>query len=729
MRRALIPASVISLAFTLTACGGGGTSGGPATIPAPPTSPPAPPPPPAKTAAEIETENSKAVLASKASYAHDRGYSGKGVTIAIIDTGIDTDSPEFMGRVASTSSAIQSRYAACAECPPQTTNYNVEDRDGHGTLVASIAAGSRNSTHMYGMAYDANIMAIKIVAPDFANLVNGVPQEGTSLNSSGIAPAIRHAAQNGAFVINFSANGTSSGSMAVEQNAAMDIVRQQNLLLVESVSNDPGDSFANGSFAQALVGADFENKNWFLFGIGLFGDLSPRAASGTPGLLADRTLSVVSHNVPATGLDGQPRTVTGNSFAAPAIAGAAALLKQYWPQLGGQEISKILLGTATDLGAPGVDQIYGVGVLNVENAFKAQAPTISTSSVKASSVDATSLVVSPAFGGGDGKATFSAAAGQAVAIDTYGRDYKVNMGVLARGVQASGISLASFAQENSGRFSRRSQDGLSRVDGYADAPEARAFGFSFGRSATVTGTVHSSIDTDEMITGSMLRSSGIATVGSEFTLFAKGGRVSFAKARSEFGRTSSATRRASIETPHGLTFGLALNKEVGSALGMTGSGSFNIEGASSMFTTAGWNGHVGDFDLSAEGLLGRTRVTTRNALIQLADPVLSSGFRFSATHGIFGGRALFGLTSPLKVERAQLRYEAPTSYDPETRSTIETVRLINLAPSARELNVEAGWSRAFGAARLSLGGAYGINTGNVRGQSSAAGWLRFNSGF
>ncbi len=45
------------------------------------------------------------------------------------------------------------------------------------------------------------------------------------------------------------------------------------------------------------------------------------------------------------------------------------------------------------------------------------------------------------------------------------------------------------------------------------------------------------------------------------------------------------------------------------------------------------------------------------------------------------------------------------------------------------MNFEMGWARSFGVSRLSIGAAYGLNAGNVRGASSAAGWLRFSTGF
>src|SRR5690606_30648567 len=114
-------------------------------------------------------------------------------------------------------------------------------------------------------------------------------------------------------------------------------------------------------------------------------------------------------------------------------------------QLGGKEISEILLTTATDLGAPGPDQIFGAGLLNIEAAFKADAPKIASSTGNWSAVESSSLVVSPAFGGDAGSATFSSAAGSTVALDKWGRDYQVNVGALVGGMRSSGISISSLA--------------------------------------------------------------------------------------------------------------------------------------------------------------------------------------------------------------------------------------------------------------------------------------------
>lgn len=123
------------------------------------------------------------------------------------------------------------------------------------------------------------------------------------------------------------------------------------------------------------------------------------------------------------GKDGTLITTTGNSFAAPAIAEAAALLRQYWPQLGGKAIARILLDTTTDLGEKGVDQIYGAGLLDIEQAMKAQAPASASNAADTVLPRYSSLtLLSGPFGNGGALASTTAAM---TVFDRYGRDYRM----------------------------------------------------------------------------------------------------------------------------------------------------------------------------------------------------------------------------------------------------------------------------------------------------------------
>lgn len=67
-----------------------------------------------------------------------------------------------------------------------------------------------------------------------------------------------------------------------------------------------------------------------------------------------------------------PGDAAGTSFAAPRVAGAAALVRQKFPLLDGQELKSLLLNTATDMGAAGPDPIYGKGKLDLSNALSPQ---------------------------------------------------------------------------------------------------------------------------------------------------------------------------------------------------------------------------------------------------------------------------------------------------------------------------------------------------------------------
>lgn len=254
-------------------------------------------------------------MGAKAQYAYDKGFTGKGVTVAVIDTGIKTDSPEFAGRISSASKSFESSYVTCMTCAPEKITYDLNDKIGHGTAVTAVLAGAKNDSGTHGVAYDSTILALKIVAPNLDTGGPGTPPEG-GVNGQAVAPAIRYAVEQGAFAINLSVNGTANGFIATEQRSAMDFVRANNRLVIQSVDNGAGDSFA-GTMTQNLVGADLANKGWFLFAIGLDKNLAPRTVNGTPGALADRTLSVVANGIQMLNLDGTYSLGAGNSFAAP----------------------------------------------------------------------------------------------------------------------------------------------------------------------------------------------------------------------------------------------------------------------------------------------------------------------------------------------------------------------------------------------------------------------------
>jgi subtilisin family serine protease len=751
-RSELYRTTVIASTVLVAACGGSG-SGGPTALPAPPpvsvplptplpvptpTPTPAPTPapapvPPSPPVMTNEEKVSAAANGMNASAAYSQGITGKGVTIAIIDTGIDVDHPEFAGRILPDSKASTSTIARCATCPPETVTFGLDDIVGHGTSVAGIAAAARDGNGMHGVAYDASILALKISAPDLDNIPpSGQLQESSSADLANIAPAIVYALEKGASVISMSINGFSPGRFAADQRAAMDLVRTQNKLFVQSVSNDANVDSSVNSIARNLVGEEFENKDWFLFALRVDENLNPPSLNGSPGVLADRTLSVVARFVETTVIGGGYEKVTGNSFAAPAVAGAAALLKQYWPQLGGKEISRILLDTAKDLGEPGVDLVFGAGLLDIDNAMTAKGAVIGTSSVAA-----TNILFSGAFGGAARASSFSKAAGTAVVLDRYGRDFQIDLGTLSGGETSRGVTIAGLLAPPAPLWAPtplNQMGALNFTSSFQQSAQPQAyrtgrFGFRLSPTMAITAQFAGTTQNNASPAGSMLRSFGLADFGSDLALINKGWTYAVASAQNETLYGGSTVRSVTVTEPGGVSFGFTSAEERGSALGLRGKGAFAINGATSNFATFGWTGALGAIGVDLRAMAGTTKVHTGSESFRFDGPVLSSGLSAYAHVSALGGQATLGMTSPLYVERANVALKTGTSYDLQNRQLVSETRLIDIDPDAREMNVELGWRRAFGPSNLSLGTVFGINTANQAGHTSQAAWVRLATAF
>ncbi|TCM07375.1 subtilisin family serine protease [Sphingomonas sp. PP-CC-3G-468] len=728
----------MAAATLLAACGGGGgvnSPGGsapPVTTPGPtPTPAPAPAPTPTPTSADTaEYGASGAVVQAKAAYAYDRGVTGKGVTIAILDTGIDTSGREFAGRVSPDGTAFDQRIARCATCDAETIRFDVKDVTGHGTRVAGIAAAARDGVGVQGMAPDATILSLKISAPDLRNVTptSGPVPEAFSANPALIAPAIRYGIERGAFVTSLSANGSATGSVATELHAAMDAVRQADRLLVQSVSNFTDEDSFTGQFAQNLIGSDLENRDWFLFAVGVDQNGNPRTSNGSAGPLADRMLAAGGVDVQTVDQSGGIVTETGNSFAAPAVAGAAALLKQYWPQLGGRAISRILLDTATDAGSPGVDAVFGVGLLNVENAMRAQAPASSFVAAQAVLTRYASLTMSAPFGGG---AALRTKVGTMTVFDRYGRDFRMtgDAGVRTGGSRllagsmlppADPIWLSASPTDARLGFAASVPD---RLRGLGSARPAIA-SFSPAPGQSVTMGVNVAIGRTGGIAGSPLRGIGSAPVGVTSSWSGAGWSAGFASGRSRDART--ALRTASFSTPSGFGFEVSDLVEQGRALGMAGGVDFGLGGARTKLASLTMRRAIRGVPVSARVTAGTTRIEGGSDMMRFVGPVSSSAFAIEAAQTLLGGSATLGLSSPLRVRRARATMLLPVSYDLASGALTAAAEIVDLAPTVRELDLEFGWSTALSSgSSLSLGIARAFDAGHVAGADDTAGFVTF----
>lgn len=669
----------------------------------------------------------------KAAYAYDKGITGKGVTIAIVDTGIDTAGAEFAGRISPDSTSFDQKIARCWTCPAETVRYDLKDNNGHGTQTAAIALAARDGRGMQGVAPDATLLALKIAGPDMSAVTetSGPVPEGGGPNAALIAPAITYAVDKGAFVISISLNGFAGGQIAVEQRAAMDLVRAQNRLLVQSVSNNVDENSFTGQVTESLIGSDMANKDWFLFGIRVDKNLQPPSGNGTPGPLADRMLAVVAADVAAVGKDGEAVTVTGNSYAAPAIAGAAALLKQYWPQLGGKEISRILLDTATDLGAAGVDEKFGAGLLNVEKAMQAQAPAAAFAAAQTVLARYSSLSMSAPFGGAAGAAALGDKVADMTVLDRYGRDFHMQG---ASGIRAQSSGLLAgvmltpvdppwlMPSTTDARFGFLSP---ATTTGYwqgarSNRPAFASFSPVPGQTVTLGANV--AIGQSAAIAGSPLRGIGATPVGMSSSWASGGWSASFASGISRDRRTGQ--RTIAVTTPLGIGMELTNLAEHGRALGMSGGLDLGLKGAATTIATLTMRRTFAGVALSSRATAANTRVSGGSSMMRFDRPVLSTAFAVEGSHGLLGGMATLGLSSPLRVERARATMLVPVTYDLMSGALATRTAVVDLAPSARELDIELGWSAALSpTSSLRFGIARAFDASHVAGATDTAGYV------
>jgi len=250
---------------------------------------------------------------------------GKGETVAVIDTGVALDHPELSGRI---THADHTGLGWSA--------------DAHGTAVASIIAATANNTHgTYGVAPDASILALKACQPK---------REGgleARCWTSSLVAALDAAINEDAQIINMSLAGPPDSIL----NKYVELAVSQKRLVVAGAGN--GGDQALPAFPAAIEGVlavtaiDRLNRPYRQANQGDYIDLA------APGV----------HIITASPGDAFPAS-SGTSWAAAHVSGIAALLKPLLPLTAPADIAFLLRSETVDLGAPGKDPQFGHGLVD-----------------------------------------------------------------------------------------------------------------------------------------------------------------------------------------------------------------------------------------------------------------------------------------------------------------------------------------------------------------------------
>ncbi|WP_300973399.1 S8 family peptidase [Sphingomonas sp. LHG3406-1] len=738
MRKALLGTSASLVMLSLSACGGGGGGGSVGSTPPPPTSAtPAPAPTPAPTPTPSPTPTptpapppvttvnyntpeysySNAAVASGAIAAYNKGATGQGIKVGVIDSGINTTLSEFAGRIDSASRDVT------------TGGRSMGDDKGHGTAVAGVIAANNDGNYMHGVAFDSTIIALRADTPGSCTDTEG---DGCSFADSSIARGVDAAVAAGARVINMSLGGSAPGSTLI---AALQRAVNKGVVIVISAGNDGdkpegvnADPFAAvpaGYFPGQVIiaGSVGSMSGGSTVGLDQLSSFSNRA-----GTAASNYLAAIGSGVRTVDKDGAWTRWSGTSFAAPTVSGAVALLASAFPNLTGAQIVDILFRSADDLGVAGTDSIFGRGRLNVTRAMQpigsmtlagSGEPITGSSSAPPASGDAP-----PVGGNGLG----------AIVLDGYSRAFAVD---LARGIrsaprteplhralggsiqvaggQAGPVSIAMTVAENrnGAGFSLR-QTGI----GPEDMRKARLVAGSAvarldDRTAIALGFAEGAKAMERRLSGANSGAFLVARdiAGNPGFDARRGGALAVRRnlgpvgmtLSGETGEVYSEIRTGALGAPYRWT-SMSLDRSFGRTWLSAGLGRLeekrSILGGHMADLLGGGGAGTNFLDIEARRDLGRgwtASLSARRGWTSFAGGSFTSGaYGFDlAKTGLLTGDDLFGLrlSQPLRIDGGGFAVSLPTSYDYGTLTPGYSIVRSSLVPRGREVDAELSYQR------------------------------------
>ncbi|BCJ53614.1 hypothetical protein Asp14428_50890 [Actinoplanes sp. NBRC 14428] len=271
--------------------------------------------------------------------------SGEGVTVAVIDSGVEADHVDLQGQVLKGLDLVD----------PQGDGDT--DLVGHGTTVAALIAGrGDDNSGVVGIAPKAKILPVRVL-----------DRENRYDDAMIVARGVRWAVDNGARVINLSLGGNGSSPALA---AALDYAFARDVVVVACTGN-VSTSTSSGVWYPArepgVIAVAGMQKNGDVLWSG--------SITGKETVVTAPATELVGARPDGSRLDGYWQ-VQGTSFAAPMVAGTAALIRSRWRTMSAGEVVNRIIKTAKDRGPQGRDSEYGFGLVDPAAALTAEIPTV-----------------------------------------------------------------------------------------------------------------------------------------------------------------------------------------------------------------------------------------------------------------------------------------------------------------------------------------------------------------
>jgi subtilisin family serine protease len=308
-----------------------------------------------------------------------QGYTGQGVVVAVIDTGVDVNHPDLMSQLWVNAGEIAGNgidddgngYVDDIHGWDFSSNdNNPDDGNGHGTHVAGTIAADNNGTGATGVAYDATIMPVRVLGN------NG---SGTAAS---VAAGIRYAADMGADIINLSLGGSYSALIL----SAIQYAVSHNVLVVAAAGNESASTPGYPArFSSTLAG---------VLSVGAYSSSGAIASfSNDVGNSGAVQVDAPGVGIYSTYAGDQYSRLSGTSMATPHVAGLAALALSANPNLTAAQLRSLIVA-GTNQTISGSDSNGGINAaLTVAMAVSSRTTT-SSSSVTTSSVQTTTQTIS-----------------------------------------------------------------------------------------------------------------------------------------------------------------------------------------------------------------------------------------------------------------------------------------------------------------------------------------------